>query len=83
MTKRPGRIGNLKITYAGCLVDPGRCVRRARTACQLTQEELASKAKISTGYLSKIELNRVEAPTRVYKALAEAMFMRTDQMFGF
>lgn len=83
MTSRPGFISNLTITYAGRLVDPGRSIRRARTTCQMTQEELAKKADISTSYLSRIELNRCEAPTRVYQRLAEAMGMRMDQVWGF
>lgn len=83
MTSRPGFIGNMKIHYAGVLVDPGRSIRRARTTEQMTQDELAEKAGISRSYLSQLELNRREAPTAVYARIAHAMGYSLDQLWGF
>lgn len=83
MTQRPGFINNMKISYAGVLVDPGRRIRICRTNNQLTQAELAEKAGISSGYLSSLELNKREAPTSVYTKIANAMNMTLDQLWGF
>ena len=82
MTARPGFFGNMTITYAGRLVDPGRMIRRNRTNLQMTQAELANKAGISAGYLSALELNRRPASDKIYGRIAAAMGMTEDQMFG-
>lgn len=82
MTSRPGFFRSLKITYAGQLVDPGRCIRRMRTNLGWSQSELAKRANLTPGYISQIELNKIEAPTRTYQAIARAMGLRLDQMWG-
>lgn len=82
MSNHPGFFKSLKITYAGQLVDPGRRIRICRTNLDWSQSELAKRANLTPAYISSLELNRYEAPTRTYEAIARAMGLRLDQLWG-
>lgn len=81
MKVETGLICNLKMTYKGHVVDPGRCVRFARHMRGYECKELANKVKISAGYLSNIERNRTLAPVKTYDRIASGLGLTTDELF--
>ena len=59
----------------------GEKIRTLRLAQNLTQEELALKASVSTKYLSLIETNRREASIHIYRCIAKALNVPLWQLF--
>ena len=59
----------------------GEKIRTLRLAQNLTQEELALKASVSTKYLSLIETDRREASIHIYRCIADALNIPMWQLF--
>jgi transcriptional regulator with XRE-family HTH domain len=57
----------------------GHCVKLARENANLTQEELANRAELSVGYLSKIERGR-ETPLTTFQKIADAIGIPLSEM---
>lgn len=82
MKVETGLIANMKLNYGSKEIDPGRRIRFCRHMRELECKELAIKAGISPSYLSAIERNRTKAPVKTYDAIAKALRLTTDEMFG-
>jgi len=54
-------------------IDVGESIRKRRTARKLTQEQLAEKVGVSTGYISHIERNERDADSELLKKIASAL----------
>jgi transcriptional regulator with XRE-family HTH domain len=77
-----GLICNMTLNYGNKAVDPGRRIRFCRHMRELECKELAIKAGISPSYLSSIERNRTKAPVKTYDAIAKALHLTLNEMFG-
>lgn len=56
-------------------------IRKFREKRHFTQEELAYKVKISTGYLSKIERGEVDPSLKVAVRIAKALDCTLNDLF--
>jgi transcriptional regulator with XRE-family HTH domain len=82
MKTETGLFANMKIAYGSKEVDPGRRIRFCRHMRELECKELAIKAGISPSYLSSIERNRTKAPVKTYDAIAKALHLTLNELFG-
>lgn len=82
MISRPGFIMNKSIKVRGTIGDPGRSIRRWRTNLGMTQRELAKKVGKTQGFISQIELNRIELSTEEYDKISAAMGINTERLLG-
>lgn len=82
MISRPGFIMNKTIKVRGTVGDPGRSIRRWRTNLGMTQRELAKKVGKTQGFISQIELNRIELSTEEYDKISAAMGMKTEKLLS-
>lgn len=61
----------------------GKRVHRLRQKCKLTQQELATRAKVSQAIISKLETDeRDNVTSDVLKGLARALGCTTDYLVG-
>lgn len=83
MTRRPGFIGNARYTFDGRVIDLGRRIRLYRRLWNdMTQSELAEKAKLSVGYISSIELNRTNPSDKALAKIAGVFGVTVDELIG-
>lgn len=82
MISRPGFIMNKEIKVRGIIGDPGRSIRRWRTNLGMTQRELAKKVGKTQGFISSIELNRIELSTEEYDKISAAMGIKTEKLLS-
>ena len=82
MISRPGFIMNKTIKVRGAVGDPGRSIRRWRTNLGMTQRELAKKVGKTQGFISQIELNRIELSTEEYDKISAAMGLKTEKLLS-
>lgn len=82
MISRPGFIMNKSIKVRGTVGDPGRSIRRWRINLGMTQRELAKKVGKTQGFISQIELNRIELSTEEYDKISAAMGIKTEKLLS-
>lgn len=58
----------------------GQRIRRYRRACNMSQEQLAEKASISTTHMSHIETGNTKLSLPVLVDIANALNVRTDEI---
>ena len=81
--KHIGRIGNIKVSYNGQLVDIGRRVRQYRKLWDdMTQVELAKKARLTASYISQIELNKITPSDQALERIAGAFGVSVPELLG-
>ena len=83
MKRRPGFIAASTYTFDGKAVDIGRRIRLYRRLWNdMTQAELAEKAKLSTGYISALELNRVNPSDKTLAKIANVFGVEVKDLLG-
>ena len=60
----------------------GQELRRARSEAKMTQEQLASKAKVDRTYISDIENDKVSPTVDMLERLCEALGVRPSAMLA-
>jgi len=55
-------------------------LKRLREAQGLTQEMLAKKARVSRGYLSRLEMGRHDPPLSLLRRLAKVLRVKVAQL---
>ncbi|MCH1952290.1 helix-turn-helix domain-containing protein [Enterocloster sp. OA13] len=60
----------------------GQRLRAARTACHLTQEQLATKSHVSSREISKIENGKMNPSFEILYALISAMNISSEALFS-
>lgn len=60
----------------------GQRLREARTACHLTQEQLAAKSHVSSREISKIENGKMNPSFEILHALIGAMNISSEVLFS-
>lgn len=61
----------------------GRRMKEIRTVRDMTQEKLAEKARISTRYLSRLELGEQSPSIRTVERIADALGVEIWELFAF
>ena len=60
----------------------GNRIRNRREELGFTQIELAKKAKLHQGYISRVECDKFEPTATVIMVLAKALAMSADELLG-
>lgn len=60
-----------------------KAIRSIRIAKQLTQAQVAEKAKINTNYYAKVERGEMKPSVEVYERIARALKVTAGDIFPF